>query len=80
LAWVYQTKERKKERNGFNMRHELRESLSQALPYYCTPPVCVPDVIGALAVWKYPKKIQEKRKRTSSNKTEQHTHNDPFSL
>ena len=20
------------------------------LPYYCTPPVCVPDVIGALAV------------------------------
>jgi len=21
-------------------------------PYYCTPPVCVPDVIGALAVWR----------------------------
>jgi len=21
------------------------------LPYYCTPRVCVPDVIGALAVW-----------------------------
>jgi len=22
------------------------------LPYYCTPPVCVPDVFGALAVWR----------------------------
>jgi len=22
------------------------------LPYYCTPPVCVPDLIGALAVWR----------------------------
>jgi len=26
------------------------------LPYYCTPPVCVPDVIGALAVWRLSKK------------------------
>jgi len=24
---------------------------ASGLPYYCTPPVCVPDVIGALAVW-----------------------------
>ena len=22
------------------------------LPYYCSPPVCVPAVIGALAVWR----------------------------
>jgi len=28
------------------------------LPYYCTPPVCVPAVLGALAVW-----------RLSTNKT-----------
>jgi len=26
------------------------------LPYYCTPPVCVPDVLGALAVWRQTKK------------------------
>jgi len=26
------------------------ESGASRLPYYCTPPVCVPDVIGALAV------------------------------
>ena len=30
------------------------------LPYYCTPPVCVPDVIGALAVvWQNTKKQKE---------------------
>jgi len=27
-----------------------------SLPYYCTPPVCVPDVFGALAVWRLSKK------------------------
>ena len=26
------------------------------LPYYCTPPVCIPDVLGALAVWRFQKK------------------------
>ena len=26
------------------------------LPYYCTPPVCVPAVLGALAVWRFSKK------------------------
>jgi len=25
---------------------------ASVLPCYCTPPVCVPDVIGALAVWR----------------------------
>jgi len=25
---------------------------ASGLPYYCTPPVCVPDVIGALVVWR----------------------------
>ena len=25
---------------------------ASGLPYYCTPPVCVPAVIGALAVWR----------------------------
>ena len=24
---------------------------ASGLPYYCTPPVCVPDVIGALVMW-----------------------------
>jgi len=26
------------------------------LPYYCTPPVCVPAVLGAPAVWRFSKK------------------------
>jgi hypothetical protein len=26
------------------------------LSYYCTPPVCIPDVLGALAVWRHTKK------------------------
>ena len=41
------------------MWHELRsafETGDSRLPYYCTPPVCVPDVIGALAVWRQDKK------------------------
>jgi len=25
---------------------------ASGLPHYCTPHVCVPDVIGALAVWR----------------------------
>jgi len=29
---------------------------ASGLPYYCTPPVCVPDVIGALAVWRHKNK------------------------
>ena len=28
----------------------LLECFSQALPYHCTPPVCVPAVLGGLAV------------------------------
>jgi len=26
------------------------------LPYYCTPPVCVPALLGALTVWQLSKK------------------------
>ena len=26
---------------------------ASGLPYYCTPPVCVPAVLGGLAVWRY---------------------------
>jgi len=29
---------------------------ASGLPYYCTPPVFVPDVIGGLAVWRHNKK------------------------
>ena len=29
---------------------------ASGLPYYCTPPMCVPHVIGALAVWRQSKK------------------------
>jgi len=28
------------------------EAGASGLPYYCTPPVCVPDVLGALGVWR----------------------------
>jgi len=34
-------------------------------PHYCTPPVCVPDVIGALAVWR--QNIKKKCVRSCSN-------------
>jgi len=30
------------------------------LPYYCTPPVCVPAVPGALAVWRLSKNKTKK--------------------
>jgi len=33
---------------------------ASGLPYYCTPPVCVPAVIGALAVWRPNKNITKK--------------------
>jgi len=29
---------------------------ASGLPYYCTPPVCVPDVLDTLAVWRLTKK------------------------
>ena len=32
---------------------------ASGLPYYCTPSVCVPDVIGVLAVWR--QNIKEKK-------------------
>ena len=35
---------------------------ASGLPYYCTPPGCVPDVIGALAVWR---QNNQKRKNRS---------------
>jgi len=36
---------------------------ASGLPYYCTPPVCVPDVIGALAVWR--QNIKKKKNERS---------------
>jgi len=32
---------------------------ASGLPYYCTPPVTVPDVIGALAVWRHKNRKRE---------------------
>ena len=31
------------------------------LPYYCKPPMCVPDVLGALAVWRRISRKEKKR-------------------
>ena len=36
------------------------ESGASGLPYYCTPPVCVPDVLGVLVVWRKNKKKRKK--------------------
>jgi len=33
---------------------------ASGLPYYCTPPVCVPAVIGGLAVWRHNNKKKKK--------------------
>jgi len=30
--------------------------VASGLLYYCTPPLCVPDILGALAVWRHTKK------------------------
>ena len=35
---------------------------ASGLPYHCTPPVCVPALLGALAVWRHNKKKQKKSK------------------
>ena len=39
---------------------------SQGLPYYCTPPLCVPAVLGALAVWRYNETKKKLLKRVGS--------------
>ena len=33
---------------------------NSGLPYYCTPPVCFPDVIGALTVWRRNNKTKKR--------------------
>jgi len=41
---------------------------ASGLPYFCTPPVSVPDVIGALAVWRQNNKKKNcQRKKGSSS-------------
>ena len=37
------------------------KQLSSGVPYYCTPPVCVLDVLGLLAVWRKNKNKTKKR-------------------
>jgi len=32
---------------------------ASGLPHYCTPPACVPDVIGGLTVWWHNKKKEK---------------------
>ena len=58
---------------------------ASGLPYYFTPPVTVPDVIGALAVWRHnaKKKIASVSQRYTlpgtwegGKKREQNTHRD----
>jgi len=43
---------------------------ASGLPYYCKPPVCVPDVIDALAMWRQntPKKESPTQMREAKNK------------
>jgi len=43
---------------------------ASGLPYYCKPPVCVPDVIDALAMWRQntPKKESPTQMREATNK------------
>ena len=36
------------------------EPSGSGLPYYCTPPVCVPAVLDALAVWRLQTKTKQK--------------------
>jgi len=53
------------------------EPRASGLPYYCTPPVCVPDEIGALTLWrqKTTKKKEKKKKKGNEKKRQQNTYN-----
>jgi len=44
---------------------------ASGLLYYCTPPVCVPDLIGALGVWRQntKKKIVQETKKFNAQDT-----------
>jgi len=37
------------------------------LPHYCTPPECVPDVIGVIAVWRHNTKKKSRREISPQN-------------
>ena len=39
---------------------------TSGLPYYCAPPVCVPAVIGALAVWRQNNNKKKSNHRAAS--------------
>jgi len=50
-------------------QHTLEDGIARAFepgasgfPYYCTPPECVPDVIGMLAVWRHNSKKTKQKK------------------
>jgi len=46
---------------------------ASGLPHYCTPPVCIPDVIGALAVWRQ----NTQKKKSGVHSPHSHTHSSP---
>jgi len=59
------------------------ETGASGLPYYCTPPVCVPDVLGALTVWRHTNiyiyiyiYIEPQRKKESLNHVPRMLHSD----
>jgi len=60
--------ERKRKRNkggGKKRQHKETKKFASGLPYYCTPLVWVPGVIGALTVWL--QNIFEKKSRQTKN-------------
>jgi len=47
---------------------------ASGLPYYCIPPVCVPDVLGALAVWRQNMQTKKKPGRWGGEETSASTY------
>ena len=60
--------------NSYQTNHENNITCGSAyepggsgLPYYCTPPVCVPDVLCAIPVWRLSTKKNQKKSESLSS-------------
>ena len=70
--WIYSQNTHTSLQNNIHVSKEHCRSAFEpdafGLPHYCTPRVCIPDVIGALAVWRHSitKKLRAPEDRLSS--------------
>jgi len=63
---VWRHNNNKKQKNALKFKVHCGSAFepgASGLPYYCTPPVRVPDVIGALDVWRANNNKKKKSKK-----------------